>query len=258
VISFLVGQAAFTVVVIILFNIIAPAGWRLGVLRIEDVALGCLASLAAGLLFWPRGAGAALGAALHDAYRSSSEYLAQSIEYVAGRRSDGPDGHIAAVASGSRLDDALRQYLAERGAKRVPLEGVTALANGATRLRLAGMAVANLRSDTLTNDRDDLSDPIDRLVDRTHSVTGWYHALGDAMIGRNDALPPIDATPADESFLDVILPAVDRCGDPSRAEQAERLLWSGQYVGDVSRLRPDLIGPAELIRSAQSRSWWRL
>ena len=40
-ISFAAGQAAFTVVVIILFNIIAPAGWRIGVLRIEDVALGC-------------------------------------------------------------------------------------------------------------------------------------------------------------------------------------------------------------------------
>ena len=40
-ISFAAGQAAFTVVVIILFNIIAPNGWRIGVLRVEDVALGC-------------------------------------------------------------------------------------------------------------------------------------------------------------------------------------------------------------------------
>ena len=47
-ISFAAGQAAFTVVVIVLFNIIAPAGWRIGVLRVEDVALGCAASLVAG------------------------------------------------------------------------------------------------------------------------------------------------------------------------------------------------------------------
>ena len=45
VVSFVVGQAAFTVTVIILFNIIAPKGWRIGVLRIEDIALGCLASV---------------------------------------------------------------------------------------------------------------------------------------------------------------------------------------------------------------------
>ena len=60
VISFAAGQAAFTVFSIILFNIIVPAGWRVGVLRIEDVAIGCVASLVAGVLFWPRGAGALL------------------------------------------------------------------------------------------------------------------------------------------------------------------------------------------------------
>ena len=38
VISFAAGQAAFTVVVLILFNIIEPAGWKVGIVRIEDVA----------------------------------------------------------------------------------------------------------------------------------------------------------------------------------------------------------------------------
>ena len=63
-ISFVAGQAAFTVVVIILFNIIEPVGWRVGLTRIEDVAIGCGVSIVVGLLFWPRGATAALGRAL--------------------------------------------------------------------------------------------------------------------------------------------------------------------------------------------------
>ena len=37
---FAVGQAAFTVMVIVLFNILVPTGWKVGELRIEDVALG--------------------------------------------------------------------------------------------------------------------------------------------------------------------------------------------------------------------------
>ncbi|WP_235022708.1 FUSC family protein [Amycolatopsis alkalitolerans] len=37
---FTAGQAAFTVVISLLFNILAPAGWQIGVVRIEDVALG--------------------------------------------------------------------------------------------------------------------------------------------------------------------------------------------------------------------------
>ena len=63
-ISFAAGQAGFTVVVIILFNIIAPAGWKVGLTRVEDVAIGCAVSVVVGVLFWPRGAMAALGSAL--------------------------------------------------------------------------------------------------------------------------------------------------------------------------------------------------
>ena len=40
-ISFAAGQAAFTALVIILFNLIQPEGWKVGLTRIEDVALGC-------------------------------------------------------------------------------------------------------------------------------------------------------------------------------------------------------------------------
>ena len=46
---FTFGQAAFTVVVLVLFNLLAPAGWRVGLLRIEDVAIGCLVSLVVGV-----------------------------------------------------------------------------------------------------------------------------------------------------------------------------------------------------------------
>ena len=79
-ISFAAGQAAFTLVVIILFNIIQPVGWRVGLTRIEDVAIGCGVSIVVGLLFWPRGAMAALGRALADAFVASSGYLADAVD----------------------------------------------------------------------------------------------------------------------------------------------------------------------------------
>ncbi len=56
-ISFLAGQAAFTVLLAVLFNIVQPTGWRVGLVRVEDVAIGCAVSLVAGFLLWPRGAG---------------------------------------------------------------------------------------------------------------------------------------------------------------------------------------------------------
>ena len=79
-ISFAAGQAAFTLVVIILFNIIQPIGWKVGLTRIEDVAIGCGVSIVVGILFWPRGATAALGRALSTAFAASSAYLADAVE----------------------------------------------------------------------------------------------------------------------------------------------------------------------------------
>jgi hypothetical protein len=72
---------------------------------------------------------------------------------------------------------------------------------------------------------------------------------------RND-LPAVAAADGDASFIDVIVPAVDKCGDVARAEQAERLLWSGQYVGDINRLRADLVEPAAQVRTIQAKPWW--
>lgn len=246
-----------------LFNIIAPAGWRIGVFRVEDVALGCLASFVAGVLFWPRGAGAALGSAFGEAYRASADYLRSAVAGLTGNGETGrPLGSIATWA-GSRLDEALRQYLAEKGAKTVPLESVAALANVATRLRLAGMAIASLPSavpggvvvgagDADRNGR--LAEPVAVLTRQAEEVTSRYVALADGFEG-GFVPPPVQVSGG--SFLDVVLPAVDRCGDAELAARAEQLLWPGQYLGDVNLLRAHLVEPAEQVTAARSKSWWR-
>jgi len=74
-ISFAAGQAGFTVVLFVLFNLIQPVGWRVGIVRIEDIAIGFAISLGVGLLFWPRGAGALLREDLATAYARSVDYV---------------------------------------------------------------------------------------------------------------------------------------------------------------------------------------
>jgi uncharacterized membrane protein YccC len=150
-ISFAAGQAAFTLTLLILFNILAPEGWQIGLVRIEDVAIGGAVSLAVGVLFWPRGAGAALGRALADAYADSAEYLAGAARFGIGRcdsvalPAPAPtDEAVRAAAAARRLDDTFRSYLAERGAKPLPLAEVTSLVTGVVGLRLAGDAVLDL------------------------------------------------------------------------------------------------------------------
>ncbi|MGH2895784.1 MAG: FUSC family protein, partial [Solirubrobacteraceae bacterium] len=88
-VSFAAGQAAFTLTLMILFNLLAPAGWTIGLVRIEDILLGGGVSLAVGLMLWPRGAAAALGRALSAAYTDSVSYLTSAVAYGMGRCDSG-------------------------------------------------------------------------------------------------------------------------------------------------------------------------
>jgi uncharacterized membrane protein YccC len=113
---FTFGQAAFTVVIVVLFNLLQPVGWKVGLLRIQDVAIGCLVSLVVGVLFWPRGAAAVVGDDLSDAFRIGADYLREAVDWALGTRTEPPGDGPAAVTAAVRLDEALRGFLAEQGA----------------------------------------------------------------------------------------------------------------------------------------------
>ncbi len=260
-ISFMAGQAAFTVFSIVLFNLLAPIGWRIGIVRVEDVALGCLASLVAGVLFWPRGSAHALSGALAEAYRSGADYLHR---VITGLLSPEEEADPEPPNSGAthRLDDAFRQYLAEAGAKRVPLASIVALTNGAARLHLAGLAVLGIRTSAAGVEVSPeasvrslgLEQPAQLLHREVDAVQGWFRELADIFRGAKRPVPQIDSP--QDSFLDAVLPVIDRCGDPDRAAGAEQLLWAGQYLGDVDRFRQELVEPAGQVSAALAEPWW--
>jgi uncharacterized membrane protein YccC len=146
VISFAAGQAAFTVVVLILFNIIQPAGWKVGIVRIEDVGIGFAISLGVGLVFWPRGAAALVRDNLAEAYSRSADFVATMVEQVTGL-DGGPvprPAEQAAEAAVVRLDDSYSQFLAERSVSSVDPDRAARLVAGAARLLRAGHSLAGL------------------------------------------------------------------------------------------------------------------
>ncbi|MGD0609587.1 MAG: FUSC family protein [Streptosporangiaceae bacterium] len=142
---FAFGQAAFTVVVVVLFNLLVPVGWKVGLLRIQDVALGCGVSLVVGVLFWPRGASSVVGDDLADAFRRGAAYLTQAVDWALGSRAAPPDAGAAAVTAGIRLDEALRGFLAEQGAKRLSKEDLWMLVMATMRLRLTAYSLSGLQ-----------------------------------------------------------------------------------------------------------------
>ena len=99
---------------------------------------------------------------------------------------------MRAAAASRRLDDAFRGYLAERGAKPVPLAEVTSLVTGVAGLRLAADAVLELwRGDGAHG--GDRQAARRELIAGTERMTGWYadFALSLTDQGRvPDPLPP--------------------------------------------------------------------
>ena len=182
---FAFGQAAFTVVVVVLFNLLVPAGWRVGLLRIEDVAIGCLVSLVVGVLFWPRGAGAVVGDDLADAFRRGAAYLTQAVDWALGTRADPPDAGAAAVTAGIRLDEALRGFLAEQGTKRVSKEDLWMLVMGSMRLRLTAYSLAGLQEPEHVRQHKHRGMAYARtaLAHATADLTGFYEGVA-ALVGR--------------------------------------------------------------------------
>ena len=262
VISFAAGQAAFTITLLILYNIIAPAGWKVGLIRIEDVAIGCAVSLVVGALFWPRGAGAAFGQAASEAYAETARYLRAAVVFGVVRcdrrlpATPVPrEENLRAAAAARRLDDAFRGFLAERGPKHLPLPDVAALITGVAVLRLSADAVVDLWQ------RDDGGAPAgDRTAARSevlaadNQVSGWYEVVARALAGDGDVpaeLPPDEA--ADGRLIDTV--QRDLSGTDGRGTAAAvKMVWTADHVDVARRLQTRIAAPARRAAAYQRRS----
>jgi uncharacterized membrane protein YccC len=268
-ISFAAGQAAFTVALVILYNLILPVGWRVGIVRLEDVSIGCGVSLGVGLLFWPRGAAVALGSALSEAYEESARYLASAVEFGMGRcdrsapNRPAPTTEAARAAAASRrLDDTFRGYLAERGSKPLALAEVSSLVTGPVALRTAGDAVLDLwQSDRA--EQGDRAGARREIVERAEEVARWYGEFAESL-ARGSAVPA--PLPRDLAGTGRLLDAVghDLRGDDGKATStAVRMIWTSDHLDAARRIQESLVDPARvaaeghaLVR-ARPQAWKR-
>ncbi|MFI7132110.1 FUSC family protein [Nonomuraea sp. NPDC050153] len=249
-VSFAAGQAAFTFTLVILFNLAQPEGWSVILFRIEDIALGCAVSLVVGLLFWPRGASAAVSRALAQAYADSARYLVGAVDYAVSRcgsePAEVPGEARRAAAAARRLDDAFRTYLAERGSKPVPLGEMTTLVTGVVGLRLAADAVLELwrRSSGVLpiEDRAAARQELSLMAER---VLRWYGGLADGLAGEGPVPEPL---PSDRRNIGRLVEAVrrDLYGVDGRATgTGVRVLWTGDHLEAVRRLQPGIAAAAK-------------
>ncbi len=289
---FLVGQAAFTVTIVVLFNLLVPVGWTVGLLRIEDVAIGCAVSLAVGVLFWPRGVSSVVADDIADAFRSGAAYLTQAVDWALSELLVPPSAALAAASATVRLDDAVRGFLTEQGSKRLSKEDMWTLVNASSRLRLAAHTLAGLRTAVPAADGDfggaclplEGSDEYAgapacvglRLV--TAGLAGFYGAVADevsrpgpgplspvpppAMIG--PAMPRHAPAGASPGGLSPDATGPDGDGGiaaegiaPAHQLPHPHLLWVQENLHHLSASAQMVSEPALHVAEIRQRPWWR-
>jgi uncharacterized membrane protein YccC len=233
-ISFAAGQAGFTVVLFILFNLIQPTGWEVGVVRLEDVAIGFAISLGVGLLFWPRGAASLLRENLAAAYARSAEYVvAMTRQLIDGQVSPDRTEQASALAV-HQLEDAFRQHLADRSATTMDVESVATLVAGAARVRRAGQSLSALRG--MAESNGGLARCGENLDGEVNALRAWYVTLGDSFLHAGPVPPPhVRDADGKGRLLDCVREAVAGV-DETKRRPALVLLWASQHLDNLWRL----------------------
>ncbi|MEW1776013.1 FUSC family protein [Streptomyces sp. NPDC086777] len=242
-ISFAAGQAAFTVTLVVLFNIGHDPNWHIALLRVQDIALGCLVSVVVAVFFWPRGARAAVHKALAEAYDDSARYLGDAVDFALGHRTPAdpePQGRMAAAAA-RRLDDAFRSYLSERGAKPLSLPCATTLVTGVVGLRLAADAVVSLwQGEDLARVQAVRADAHRAVLGSAALVTDWYHDFAAGLGGRTAVPDAVPLRPEGAARLVESVRTELSDGQGRATPVAVRIIWTDDHVDAARRLQPAL------------------
>lgn len=274
VVHFVVGQASFTIVVVVLFNLIEPQGWRVGLVRVQDVAVGCLVSLAAVLILWPRGARGELRTSVEAQYADGAAYLAAAFRRVLGTgdAAEVEGARRDAFAASSRAGEAWQQYLTERGSKQEPPQLWSELVTNGRRLQSVAAFVLRLEAlppvprildgadapagrDAAARVRDDLARDCDDAVAacvRMAAEIGTGHTL--------HSIRPADGAGASRrrrlaEWVDRGAPGTAPGGRPGPPDgtapggpgEILTLLWAGELADQVVELIADLPDPARPV-----------
>jgi hypothetical protein len=204
-----------------------------------------------GVLFWPRGAAPALRQALAQAYADGAGYLASTVRFGMSRGDPSAPALPApaeeaarAAAASRRLDDAFRTFLAERGAKRLPLAEMAGLVTGVVGLRLEADAVLDLwRADDGQANGDGAA-ARQEILGTAERVTGWYDGLATTVMTGGTLPQPLAHDKTADSRL---VQAVRRdllASDGQASATAVRMIWTGDHLDVVRRLQGAIISSA--------------
>lgn len=254
-VHFVVGQAAFTILVVILFNLIAPAGWTVGLVRVEDIALGTAVSVVVGLLLWPRGARADLRRALAQLYRSGAAYVAASLRRLLDGEPDVVATRAMAVRARDRAGEAFDQLLVERSARRVGIEVPAGLvAAGSTTILVGDLLDVLVRHGYRAAGCLDEAAAVRR---QAGLALDGFARLADRLDGRPPAgtAEPVSADTLRRAAAGCLREASSTSDGAGRT--AVTLTYCAELVEQITDVTTELEASVETTVSAARIPWWR-
>ena len=256
-IGFMLSQAAFTINLIVVFNLISPAGWQVGLVRIEDLIVGALISLLVGLLLWPQGARRELARDLGIVYRGLDAYLQQAFDRVLGfePESSADPARRDVIRARERVGEAFDTFMTERGASPEDQEAAAFLLSSANHLILAGdlLGLVAVVMGYTASGRGESAGEVRRQV---RMLLGAYRGLAERL-----SLSPAPASEPEVSE-GALRNAELEClrhwqTDPDVGRGAMAVVMAGEWAQSLARLEEDLEGAVNIAVEAARKLWWR-
>ncbi|BBX67315.1 FUSC family protein [Mycolicibacterium psychrotolerans] len=227
--SFTAAQAAFTMMVLIFFNLIVPTGWQVGLIRVEDVVVGALVGVVVSVLLWPRGATASVTRAIDSARAIFARYLWASVLRITRGAYEERTDEVAtlsqnALAASRVIDDAVRQYLSESGAETDFRAPVVRSFNRAIRLRAAADLIADIPTPP----------PLSAYPDVREVIEAHAGAICERVAGRPD--PEHPWAPISDDFVRAL--RAQMRDDDLGVSAALPLLTVAALIGELELIYP--------------------
>jgi uncharacterized membrane protein YccC len=257
-VGFLLSQAAFNVNLIVVFNLISPAGWQIGLVRIEDVAVGAAVSVVAGLLLWPRGARRELSRSVAGFYRATAAYLEGAFDSLLGFAASADVDLLRrqAVRERDRAGEALYLLLSEQTARHLDAGTAVAIVAAGNRGMLAG--------DAMTVVANEFGPRVGGCADGAVALRLEARALLAALIGLGERLDPDgratgSAEPVSAAALRAAaLGCLHRWAtDAAAGRDALAVVIAREWALNLARLEADLEQPVSAAVQASRIPWWR-
>ena len=256
-IGFMASQAAFTINLIVVFNLISPAGWQVGLVRIEDLLVGAFISLLVGLLLWPRGARGELARALAGVYRSLAAYLDHAFDRVLGFEpaSATDPARQVVVRARDRADAAFDTLMTEQGGGSFDHETAAFLLSSANHTILAG-DLLEVIAGVMGYQASGCADGAQEARGQVRKLLRAYLRIADRL-----NLSPVDEPQPRPSMAELRRAALICLRQSQTSADSEKgamaVVMAGEWVQNLARLESDLDGALSIAVEAARKPWWR-